>query len=509
MNAPMPDKLLQPPAPTGLRELDDLPRPKGLPFVGNLLQIDKARLHAQVEAWARRYGDFFTIRLGPQRLLVVASHSAFNAVLRDRPEGFRRTPRMAAVAAEIGLPAGVFGAEGEAWRRQRKMVMAGFDPRHLRAYFPSLVAVGRGLEMRWRRAVDAGHAIDLQADLMRFTVDAISGLAFGAEMNTLESDDAVIQRHLDKIFPALFRRLMAPLPTWRWWKTAADRELDASVASVNRSIDGFVAATRDRLAADPQLREAPRNLLEAMLVAADDPGSGIGDAEVAGNVMTMLLAGEDTTANTLAWAIWLLHDNPAALERARTEVDAIPGEPADWTIDHFTGLRWLEACANETMRLKPVAPSLVLQALRDTQIADIRVPAKTLVFGALRSDSLREEHFVDALRFEPERWLHDTGAAASATSPNRVSMPFGAGPRVCPGRHLAMLEMKIALAILLRHFEIDSVATPDGAEPEERLSFTMAPVGLAMRLRLRGDGSQQPSEALPRASDPAPAWALR
>ena len=486
MNAPAPGEVLQPASPVALREIDDLPGPRGLPFVGNLLQIDTSLLHAQVEAWAQRYGDFFTIRLGPQRLLVVADHAALHAVLRDRPEGFRRSPRVSAMGAEMGLAPGVFGAEGDAWRRQRKMVMAGFDPRHLRAYFPSLVAVGKGLERRWRRAVEAGAPIDLQADLMRFTVDAISGLAFGAEMNTLESDDEVIQRHLDKIFPALFRRLMAPLPTWRWWKTAADRELDASVAAVNRSIDGFVAAARARLAANPALRESPRNLLEAMIVAADDPGSGIGDAEIAGNVMTMLLAGEDTTANTLAWAIWLLRCNPEALDRARAEVDAVAGDPADWTLERFAALPWLEACAHETMRLKPVAPSLVLQALRDTRIADIRVPAQTLVFGALRSDSLREEHFDNAPAFDPGRWLHGADAAgASATSPGRVAMPFGAGPRVCPGRQLAMLEMKIALAVLLRRFEIDNVATPDGREPAEQLSFTMAPAGLAMRLRLR------------------------
>ena len=86
--------------------------------------------------------------------------------------------------------------------------MAGFDPRHLRAYFPSLVKVSERLAGRWRRAADAGAPIDLQGDLMRYTVDTVSGLAFGAEVNTLESDDDVIQRHLDKIFPAIFRRIM-------------------------------------------------------------------------------------------------------------------------------------------------------------------------------------------------------------------------------------------------------------------------------------------------------------
>ena len=136
------------------------------------------------------------------------------------------------------------------------------------------------------------------------------------------------------------------------------------------------------------------------------------------------------------------------------------------------------------MRLKPVAPSLTLQALRDTTVADIRVPAGTLVFLALRSDSLLDAYFARAAQFDPQRWLApDSGPGAS--SANRVSMPFGAGPRVCPGRHLAMLEMKMALATLIGRFDIERVGTPDGKEPDERMSFAMGPAGLSLRLRPR------------------------
>ncbi|HWK83826.1 MAG TPA: cytochrome P450, partial [Caldimonas sp.] len=105
---------LTPTRPPVLREIDDLPHPPGLPLVGNLLQIDKPHIHSQIEGWVRRYGNFFTFSLGRQRLLVVADHAAMGAILRDRPEGFRRTPRFASIANEIGIGGGVFGAEGAA-----------------------------------------------------------------------------------------------------------------------------------------------------------------------------------------------------------------------------------------------------------------------------------------------------------------------------------------------------------------------------------------------------------
>jgi cytochrome P450 len=484
---PIQTETAPPAAPARLREIDELRSPPGLPLVGNALQFERARMHQQVERWVREYGPTFSFRIGRRRIVVIADHAAMGALMRDRPDGFRRTKRLAEITAEIGSAAvGVFGAEGDAWRRQRKMVMAGFDPRHLRAYFASLVKVSERLAGRWGRAADAGAPIDLQGDLMRYTVDTVSGLAFGAEVNTLESDDDLIQRHLDKIFPAIFRRIMAAVPTWRWWKSAADRELDASVAAISVAIRDFVAAARKRLE-DPERRAAPTNLLEAMIVAADDPQSGITPGEIHGNVLTMLLAGEDTTANTLAWAIWLLARHPECFARARQEVDAQVGDPAAWTIERFAALDYVEACANETLRLRPVVPFLMLQALRETNVAGIRIPADTLIWGALRSDSLSEEHFDEPERFRPERWL--AGAGPSASSASRVAMPFGAGPRVCPGRHLAMLEIKMALAVLLGRFEIESVAPArsgaDRDEPREELAFTMSPEPLTLRLRRR------------------------
>ncbi|MEO8857964.1 MAG: cytochrome P450 [Burkholderiaceae bacterium] len=486
----------------GMRNIADLPGPRGWPVAGNLFQLDRTRPHQTVERWCEQYGSLFRMRLLKTPFLVVADHALIAGALRDRPDGFRRTPRLETTWREMGLAPGVFGANGEAWRRQRRMVMAGFDPSHVRAYFPALSRVTQRLRARWQKAARSGHWIDLQSDLMRFTVDAIAGLAFGTEINTLESDEEVIQQHLDQLFPTLSKRMLAPFPYWRHFKLPSDHRLDQGVREVNVAVQQFMAQARERMRVDPSLRQHPGNLLEAMIVAAEQPGSGVDDRDVAGNVLTMLLAGEDTTANTLAWMLHLLQGNPDAMQAVAREVRDVAaraGGGADHVFTHeqTSQLDFVEACAHETMRLKPVAPLNVMQALKDTRIADVLVPAGAMLWCVMRHDTVQESHFENPHAFYPTRWI-DTGSSSAATaSAKRISMPFGAGPRICPGRYLALLEMKMAIAMLFNSFDIEHIGTTDGAEPREQLSFTMAPQGLRMRLRARTPSADPPQPRPP------------
>jgi cytochrome P450 len=461
-----------------IRRIADLPGPRGWPLVGNLFQLRRDVIHQGVERWCQRYGALFRLRIGRRRLVVVSDHALINDVLRDRPDGWRRTETLQTISREMGLKPGLFGSEGEAWRAQRRMVMSGLDPGRVRAYFAQLQRVTDRLQRRWLEAAREGRTLNLQSELMRYTVDTVAGLAFGRDINTLESDGDVIQQHLDRIFPALFRRVMAPLPYWRWFKLPADRALDRSVVEVKRAIADFIAEARQRLQADASRRAQPPNLLEAMIVAAEEGREGIGDEQVSANVLTMLLAGEDTTANTLAWLLHLLHRHPAVMARARDEAQRVAGEDRPLTPEDLSRLEYIEACLHETMRLKPVAPFMVLEALRDTRLGDLQVPAGTMLWCALRHDALNAQHFPEPQEFRPERWLGDDAGRGK-----RVATPFGAGPRMCPGRYLALTEMKMMLAMLLSRFEIESVSAPGGAEAQERMSFTMVPVGLSMRLR--------------------------
>ena len=277
------------------KRIRDLPGPRGLPILGNALQVDATRLHQIAERWSRTYGEKFRLRLPGREFMVLSDPEFIAGVLRDRPDGFQRTQRLNTIAREMGF-GGVFSANGEQWRRQRPMVMASLDPAHIKAFFPALVRVTERFARRWQRAAAASAAIDLQADLMRYTVDVTTGLAFGADMNTLESEEEVIQKHLEHVLPAFFKRLLAPFPYWRWFKLPSERALGEHLAALSRAVQDFIAQARSRMASNPELRTKPTNLIEAMIAARDTESSDLDDQDVAGNVLTMLLAGEDTTA---------------------------------------------------------------------------------------------------------------------------------------------------------------------------------------------------------------------
>jgi cytochrome P450 len=472
-----------------LKRIRDLPGPPGPPLLGNALQINSERLHRTLEKWAGEYGSAFRIRITSREFVVVSNPETVSAILRDRPDGFQRSSRFSEAAKEMGF-SGVLSAGGDAWKRQRPMVLSGLDPSHLKVFFPTLAKVTERLSRRWRHAAARDCAIDLQPDLMRYTVDVTAGLAFGSDINTLESNEEVIQSHLDKVLPAFFKRVMAPLRYWRYVKLPADRRIERHLAALRSAVQAFISEARQRLDRNPQLREQPRNLIEAMLSARDREGSGLTDEDVSGNVLTMLLAGEDTTANTLAWMIWLMHRSPEAARHAADEARSVLADKTHLTdYQHLNQLEFIEACAHETMRLKPVVPINTVQALRDTAVEGIALPAGSLVICLMRPAAVDSNRFPDPCAFRPERWL--AGTPESAFASKRVAMPFGAGPRICPGRYLALAEMKMVIATLFGTFDIASVSTPDGAEPRERLTLTMSPVGLRMRLRDRNpEGAQ-------------------
>jgi cytochrome P450 len=385
------------------------------------------------------------------------------------------------VAKELQM-AGLFAANGEEWRRQRTLVMQAFNPVHVKSYFLSLQTVAHRFLNRLARQAGTGVAFEMEQDLMRYTVDVTAGLAFGTDMNTIESEGEIVQEHLNDIFRMLQKRLFSPFPYWHWFKLPEDRALDHSVRKAGEAIATFIHAAHERMAQNPALYERPENLLEAMIAARDQDDTRLSRSDLTGNVMTILLAGEDTTAHTLAWTIYLLHKHPNAFLRVREEADKVMGmEAVASSHEQPTQMDFIEACINESMRLRPVAPIIGGEANLDTEVADVTIPKGTMVLLLPRIGATDSRHFVNALDFYPDRWL----APASHENNCKVCIPFGSGPRLCPGRFLALEEMKIVISLFAKNFDIERLDTPDGRPAQERMTFTMAPKGLRLKLRHR------------------------
>jgi cytochrome P450 len=255
------------------------------------------------------------------------------------------------------------------------------------------------------------------------------------------------------------------VPYWRVVKPPADRAGERSLELLREQIAGFIAETRARMEARLELYGAPGNFLESMLAAPQ-----YSERDVSGNVFTMLFAGEDTTANTLAWATSMLARDKAAQARLAAEADAVLGDdrtPRD--AEAADAMRFGEAVFREAARLKSTAPIIFVESLRDTSLAGVDLPAGTRVAALTRQAGRPEE----VARFDPNRWL--------GRGEHPVFLAFGGGPRFCPGRNLAFLEAKTALAMLARNFEWELAGPP----PRERFGFTMSPANLRLTLHPR------------------------
>lgn len=460
------------------RSISDLPGPRRLPLIGNAHQVRPATLHQTAEQWADRYGPLFRFDLGGRQIVAIGNAETLTALLRDRPDGFRRWREILDITEEMGY-VGVFSAEGEDWRRMRRLAVTALNSNHLQRYFAIVSTCTERLHRRLLAAARDGGAFDIGEALSSFTVDVTSALAFGHDLNTLERGDSGLQEHLHRVFHMTNRRIFLAVPYWRYFKLPADRALDRSMAEIEKAVETFMAETRRRIAARPELREAPENFLESMIAAQETEGA-FSDEEIMGNVFTLLLAGEDTTSHSMAWTIWSLARRPDIQAKWAEEACAVLGEETYATeYDTVEGFRYGEGVLRESMRLTPVVPITGIEALTDTEVEGVRIPAGTRLFLLHRYAGLREVERAD--EFKPERWFEDDDALEV---PDQKSfLTFGAGPRFCPGRNLAFLEAKTALGMIARNFEIE--LDPSAAPVTELLGFTMSPKGLRVRLRER------------------------
>jgi cytochrome P450 len=468
------------PAASSLRRVEDLPGPRPLPLLGNIPLGRAEDSHLVFESWADRYGDFFGARFGKQRVLGVCDPATVRAVLQDRPDGFRRIHALEGIARESGT-LGVFAAEGADWRRQRRLINPSFHASHLDSFYEPIATMTDRLLGVLAGAAARGEVVDVLATAMRYTVDVTSIVAFGRDLDTQRNGSNRLQALCETVMRTTIRRLLSPVAYWRYFSLPRDVAFQRALATLQEILLEII--TEARRAPEGAERTGARTLLETMISARDDEEARapLSDSEVHANVLTLLLAGEDTTAITITWMLYYLARRPDVLARAQAEVDEVLGDATLPSADQVRRLRYVEALALESLRLRGPVPVLFLEAVRDTRIANVEVPARTFVMLFLRHVSKNPALFGLPEALRPERWLGDPPEELLPHSPRHM-FAFGAGPRVCPGRGLALLESTLSVATILRSFD-PALAT--GEPPREISSFTVLPSGVKLVFRAR------------------------
>jgi cytochrome P450 len=454
--------------------------PKALPIIGNLHQLNISNLHNDIGRLSEEYGPIFKIALGPSKMIAITDPAMIQQILRARPTDYIRMKKMDKILRAEGVD-GVFNAEGESWKVHRRIISKGLDVKHLQHFYPSIHKTTERFYNKLVKASNSTEPYSIQEDLLRYTVDVTTSLAFGIEMNTLEQEGGVIQEHMEKIFPVIFKRINLPIPFYKIYRTKTDKEFDKAIEVIDELVGEFIEAGRKRIEENPLLKENPENLLDAILVAAEEENAFTND-EIKGNLLTLLMAGEDTTAHSLAWCIYFLVQHPEIQEKMYEESCAVLGDSTlmEKYEDH-SKMTYIEGVINETLRLKPVAPVLLVDAEKDVRVGEYDFPKGTKFFLQTKAGGQNDSYFSEPTKFMPERWMKQI----SKCPVHNIEgfMPFGSGPRFCPGKNLAILEMKVVLSMLAKNFKIE-IETPI-EDVTEIMAFTMVPTQYKVKLIAR------------------------
>jgi len=416
-------------------------------------------------AWRREYGDVFHLRMWPEHQVVVTDPERVRELLVDRHDSLVRWERGIEVFAQVHGHS-TLTSEGAAWRTKRHALQPAFTPKAVQAFLPAIAAAADAAYARWPQADEAWP---IESAFTSLGMDVIMRMTFssGATADTRDAEWAVHQASVAGNAELYWPKSW---PDWMPWKGKKRRAL----ATLDRLITGHVKARM----AMPQA-DWPQDLLTRLLALhIGDPATWPLKA-VRDECMTAFLAGHETTAATLTWWSWCMAANPSAQAAAQAEVDAVL-QGRQPTAADLPALDYLGRTLQETLRLYPAAPVLISRrAVRPVTLGGWQLPARTIFAVPLQLMHHDARWFPEPDSFRPERF-----APGAPPIPRGAFMPFGTGPRVCLGQHLALAEMTLLAAMFLQRYTVD---VPAGmAPPQPVFNITLRPeTPLTLRLAAR------------------------
>ncbi|MGH9594511.1 MAG: cytochrome P450, partial [Bryobacteraceae bacterium] len=359
---------------------------------------------------------------------------------------------------------GLLTSEGEFWQRQRKLSQPAFHRERIAAYGATMVARSLAMLDTWK----PGEERDVHQEMMALTLDIAARTLFDVE---IAPETARIGRALGQVMEVSARPERI-LKTLRLVSFRSEARYRRGVKELDEIVFGMI---RERRASTAKGASARGDLLSMLLAARDDDGKGMSDQQLRDEVLTLLLAGHETTAIALSWAWYLLSQNPEARAKLHAELAGVlAGRPPEFA--DLPRLPYTERVIKESLRLYPPAYIILRLAIQDCAVGGYTVPRGSSVGISPWVMHRLPKYFPDPLQFNPDRWTEEF----TRCLPRFAYFPFGGGPRVCIGSQFAMMEAVLILATVAQRF---SFALVPGHRVEMFPSITLRPKnGIPMRL---------------------------
>jgi cytochrome P450 len=461
---------------------------------GHVDEFERDRF-AFLDRVGRELPDMGRLHFITRDVLIVNSPSAIHEVLVEKARCFEKSP-MVRIALQPLAGEGLFTSNGALWRKQRRLMAPVFQHAKIDAFAPVMVECAARACAAYRDSAE----LDVARETTRIAMSVAGRTLFG--IDTFEESDelgsamttaldwvnyastalpialqvelrlallaitagpAAVRRSLEQ----LWNRLEVPV----LWPTRRNRELRSAIATLDARVKRMIEQRR--------ATAVPGNdLLSRLLNARDeDDGGHMSDKQVRDEILTLFIAGHETTANGLAWSLYLLSRHPEAYARARAAVDALAGRPA--TAADLGRLEYLSRVFKEALRLYPPVYLFARISCEDVTIGGYQIPNRSAVILSPWIVQRRPDLWPEPTRFDPDRFT----AQAEAARPSDAWIPFSDGPRICIGAHFALLEAPLVLATMLQRADF-ALARDAEIVPDD--SSTLRPRGgVPMRITLR------------------------
>jgi cytochrome P450 len=414
---------------------DTLPGPKGEPLFGSSRTYadDPFRFISTLES---AYGDIARFDMGPMDTVMLCDPTAIERVLISEADQFRKPDFQGDALGDL-LGEGLLLSEGDTWQTQRELATPAFSMARLSGMADRITGHAEDRIADWSH----GDTIDAEEAMTRVTLDVILDLMMGVEL-----EEGTVRTVEEQLIPLGQRfepdpvRFAAP----EWLPMPGDAEFDRAVETLEGILDDIIARRERSLGS----ADAPMDFLSVLLRAREE-GTQSPD-QLRDEMMTMLLAGHDTTALTLTYTWFLLSEHPEVERRVHEEIDDVVGGDRPG-MEHVRELEYLEWVIQEAMRLYPPVYTIFREPTTDVTLSGYDVDAETTImlpqWGVHRS----ERFYDDPETFDPERWAPER----AGDRPRFAYFPFGGGPRHCIGKHLAMLEARLIIATTASEYRLE------------------------------------------------------